>query len=51
MSAILVPFSAKRIATQLLVIAKLNGRKHFILRSFVYFEAQEYSVKTVQDQE
>ena len=29
---ILVPFSVKRIATQVLVIAKLNGRKYFILR-------------------
>ena len=32
---ILVPSSAKRIATQILVIAKLNGRKDFILRIFV----------------
>ena len=31
MSAILVPSSPKRIATQILVIAKLNGKKHFIL--------------------
>ena len=31
----LVPSSAKRIATQILVIAKLNGRKDFILRVFV----------------
>ena len=35
MPPILVPFSAKRIATQILVIAKLNGRKDFILRIFV----------------
>ena len=32
---ILVPSFAKRIATQNLVIAKLNGRKDFILRIFV----------------
>ena len=32
---ILVPSSAKRITTQILVIAKLNGRKDFILRNFV----------------
>ena len=32
---ILVPSSAKRIATQILVIAKLNQRKDFILRVFV----------------
>ena len=31
----LVPFSAKRIATQILVIAILNGRKDFSLRFFV----------------
>ena len=36
MLPILVPSSAKRIATQILVIAKLNGRKYFILRAFVY---------------
>ena len=35
MPPILVPSSAKRIATQILVIAKLNGRKYFILRVFV----------------
>ena len=35
MPSILVPSSAKRIATQILVIAKLNGRKYFILRVFV----------------
>ena len=35
MSPILVPFSSKRIATQILAIAKLNGRKDFILRVFV----------------
>ena len=36
MPPILVPSSTKRIATQILVIAKLNGRKDFILRGFVY---------------
>ena len=35
MPPILVPSTAKRIATQILVIAKLNGRKDFILRVFV----------------
>ena len=35
MSPILVPSSAKRITTQILVIAKLNERKYFILRGFV----------------
>ena len=35
MPPILAPFSAKRIATQVLVIAKLNGRKDFMLRGFV----------------
>ena len=35
MPPILVPSSAKSIATQILVIAKLNGRKDFILRVFV----------------
>ena len=34
MLPILVPSSAKRIVTQILVIAKLNGRKDFILRGF-----------------
>ena len=35
MPPILDPFSAKRIATQVLVTAKLNGRKDFMLRGFV----------------
>ena len=35
MPPILVSSSAKRIATQLLVITKLNRRKYFILRGFV----------------
>ena len=34
MPPILVPFSAKYIATQMLVIEKLNRRKDFILRGF-----------------
>ena len=36
MPPILVPSFAKRIATQIVVIAKLNGRKYFILRVFVF---------------
>ena len=35
MPLILVPSSAKRTATQILVIAKLNGRKDFNLKAFV----------------
>ena len=35
MSPILVPSSAKRIVPQILVIAKLNQRKYFILKVFV----------------
>ena len=35
MPPILVPSSAKCIATQTLVIAKLNGRKDFIFRGFI----------------
>ena len=35
MLLILVPSSAKRTATQILVIAKLNEREYFILRGFV----------------
>ena len=35
MPPILVPSSDKRIATQIVVIAKLNGRKYFILRGCV----------------
>ena len=35
MSPILFPSSSKRIATQILVIAKLNARKDFIFRIFV----------------
>ena len=35
MAPILVSSSPKRISTQILVIAKLNGRKDFILRGFI----------------
>ena len=35
MTSILVPSSDERIATQVLVITKLNGKKDFILRVFV----------------
>ena len=35
MQPILVPSFAKRIATQMLVTEKLNGRKDFVLRGFV----------------
>ena len=35
MPPILVPSSAKRIKTQTVVIAKLNGKKYFILRGFL----------------
>ena len=35
MPPILVPTVAKHIARQILVTAKLNGRKDFILRGFV----------------
>ena len=35
MPPILVPSSAKRIATQILVIAELTGRNYFILSGFV----------------
>ena len=34
MPPILASFSAKHITTQILVIAKLNGRKDLILRGF-----------------
>ena len=48
MPPILVQSSAKRIATQILVIAKLNGRKDFILRAFVcdiFVPAKNYPFK------
>ena len=35
MLPILVPSSAKHLATRILVIARLNGRKDLILRGFV----------------
>ena len=35
MRPIVVPFSAKHIAAQILVIAKLNGKKDFILIAFL----------------
>ena len=35
MAVILVPSSAKRITAQILVTAKLNGIKDFVLRGFV----------------
>ena len=36
MPPILVPSSAKLIATKMLVIEELNGRKDFIMRGFVF---------------
>ena len=36
MPPILVPTSAKRNATQVLVIGKLNEREDFILRGFIF---------------
>ena len=48
MPPILVPSSAKRIATQILVIAKLNGRKDFILRGFVCDIIRPYKELLVQ---
>ena len=36
MPPILVPSALKRILTQILVIAKLNERKGFILKGFVW---------------
>ena len=36
MPPILVPSSAKRIAAQIVVVAKLNGRKDLILKGFIY---------------
>ena len=64
MPTVLVPSSPERIAAQILVIAKLTGRKYFILRGFVCdiirpskglpslklaTEAQEQDLETVQD--
>ena len=48
MPPILVASSAKRIATQILVIAKLNGRKDFILRGFVCDIIRPYKELPVQ---
>ena len=48
MPPILVPFSAECIATQILAIAKLNGRKDFILRVFVYDIIRPSKELTVQ---
>ena len=45
MPPILVPSSAKRIAAQILVIPKLNGRKK------LYFERLKHKDKIVQDYE
>ena len=47
MPPILVASSAKRIATQILVIAKLNG-KDFILRGFVCDIIRPYKELPVQ---
>ena len=65
MPPILVQFSAKHIATEMLVIEKLNERKDFILGGYVCLwyhpsqqgtscsklatQAKEQDVKTVQD--
>ena len=49
MPPILASFSAKRIATQILVIVKINGRKDFTLRGFacdVILPSKELSVST-----
>ena len=48
MQPILVPSSAKRIATQILVIAKLNEREDFILRGFVCDIMRPYKKLPVQ---
>ena len=44
----LVPSSAKRIATQVLVIAKLNEREEFILIGFVSHIIRPYREQTEQ---
>ena len=41
MPPIFVPSSAKRISTRILVIAKLSGRKDFILRGFFMTLSQQ----------
>ena len=48
MLPILVPSSAKRIAIQILVIAKLYRRKDFILRGFVCDMIRPYKELHVQ---
>ena len=48
MPPILVPSSAKRIATQILLIAKLNQREDFILRDFVCEFIRSYKELPVQ---
>ena len=49
MSSILVPSSAKRIATQILVIAELNGRKYFILKRRIMCEnCSRLKMKTLE---
>ena len=48
MPPILVPSSAKHIATQILVIAKLNRRKKFFLRGFVCDVIRPYKKLSVQ---
>ena len=48
MPPILVPSSSKRIAKQILVIAKLNGRKYYILKGFVCDVISPYNEIPVQ---
>ena len=48
MPPILVPSSAKHIATQILVIAKLNRRKKIFLRGFVCDVIRPYKKLSVQ---
>ena len=51
MPPILVPSSAKRITTKILVIAKLNGRKDFTLRGFVCDIIRPSNELTVQNEQ
>ena len=50
MPSILVPSSTKRIATQILVISKSNGRKDLLLRGCVYkiFPSKQLTVQSLQ---
>ena len=48
MPSILVPSSAKRIATQILLIAKLNEREYFILAGLVCDIIRPYKELSVQ---